>query len=93
MACLIPLQFRDSAHDLEQESHPLRDTWFKSLARLRDLGQDNPGVRTQNHDQQIAEYSYCCVEKERPRKVIYLYRKSKCPYYPIDVNTTSTMPG
>jgi hypothetical protein len=61
-----------------------------SLARLRDLGQDNPGVRTRDHNQEIAEYSYCCVEKERPRKAIYLYRKFKSPYYANDSKWTTS---
>ncbi|OOQ86530.1 hypothetical protein PEBR_21141 [Penicillium brasilianum] len=77
MACTITLNLRESATDLEKVSHPSHDVWFKSLARLRDLGLDIPGTPTRDYNQKIAEYSYSCVDQENPQKVIYLY--PQCP--------------
>lgn len=76
MACTITLNLRESATELEKVSHPSHDVWFKSLARLRDVGLDIPGTPTRDYNQKIAEYSYCCVDQENPQKVIYLYRES-----------------
>lgn len=74
MACIITLNLRESATDLEKVSHPSHNVWYKSLARLRDVGLDIPGTPTRDHSQMIAEYSYCCVDQENPQRVIYLYR-------------------
>ena len=74
MACIITLNLRESATYLEKVSHPSHNAWYKSLARLRDVGLDIPGTPTRDHSQKIAEYSYCCVDQENPQRVIYLYR-------------------
>lgn len=76
---MISLHLRDSAADLEEVSHPSHCAWYKTLAQLRDMGLDKPGTPTRDHSQKIAEYSYCCVDQENSRRVIYLYRESECP--------------
>lgn len=78
MACMLNFQLQNSATDLEEVSHPSHDAWYKALAQLRDMGLDIPGTPTRDHSQKIAEYSYCCVDQEDPRKIIYLYRESEC---------------
>lgn len=78
MTCMIELHLQDSATDLKKASHPSQGDWYNSLARLRDLGLDIPDTPSHDHNQKIAEYSFCCVDQESPRKVIYLYRKSEC---------------
>ncbi|OKP14672.1 hypothetical protein PENSUB_11430 [Penicillium subrubescens] len=80
MACMINFHLRNSATDLEEVSHPSHGAWYKTLAQLRDMGLDIPGTPTRDHTQKIAEYSYCCMDQENPRKVIYLYRESECPH-------------
>ncbi|KAJ5174792.1 uncharacterized protein N7482_000669 [Penicillium canariense] len=82
MACMIALSLRDSATDMENPSHSLHNTWYKSLALLRDMGLEAPDTQPPDYSLQIAEYSYVCVNQEHPQEVIYLYRKLGCPPKP-----------
>lgn len=69
MACMITLKLRDPVAAIESPSHPSHSVWYRGLALLRDLGRIDP-------HRSSSEYSYCCLDQERPNDVVYLYRET-----------------